>query len=215
MPLDDQYQLWTAPNQVLIWKATETATFFEQQLPLSTAAQLALAQRYTHAHSRRDWMASRYALQQLCGQHCSCFYKDAAGKLRVPNTPLYFSISHSGLFAAAIQSTTPVGIDIQVPNAKLQRIAHKYIAPNVLDQLRKSPHYIDYLHYYWGIKEALFKAYGKGQVNFIEHLHLLPFPALEQGYTHAQLIKSTERHAYVVFYKKTIDYYLCAVTLLP
>lgn len=212
MPLNDQYSPWAAPSQVVVWEATEPAAFFEQKLPLSPTEQRTLAQRYPHTHARRDWMASRYALQQLCGQHCSSFYKDTAGKLRVPNTPLHYSISHSGAFAAAIQSNTPVGIDVQIPNSKLQRIAHKYIEPAVLEQLKSSVDYIDYLHYYWGIKEALFKAYGKGRVNFIDHLHLLPFPASTQGHTYAQLIKPDEQHSYTVFYKKTADYYLCVAT---
>ncbi len=212
MPID--YQLQQNDTQLLIWQSRETEAFFQEALALlpSQAEQL---QGYRHATARLDWLASRHALQLLCGQHCSVFYKDAVGKLRVPNTPFYYSISHSGAFVAAIQALQPVGIDVQISNAKLARIAHKYIAPDVLAMLQAMPEqYQDYLHFYWGIKEALFKAYGQGQVNFIHHLHLVPFSASSQGYTLARLQKPQTEAWYKIFYKKTEDYYLCAAVAL-
>lgn len=211
MPLDYEHRPWGLPSFVIVWAVTESASFFEAELPLSEREREHLIRRYANAKARLDWMASRYALQRLCGQHCSVFYKDAAGKLRVPNTPLYFSISHSGGFVAALQGPTSVGIDVQVPTPKLARIAHKYIAPEVLAAIQNHPQYTDYLHYYWGIKEALFKAYGKGQLNYIQHLYLLPFEAASSGQTLAIVQKNQERLCYRVFYKKTPNYYLCGV----
>lgn len=215
MPLHDQLHPWALPCRLLVWARTEAADFFNTHLPLSEKEQEDLALRYPHPNARLDWMSSRYTLQQLCGQHCSRFYKDAAGKLRVPDTPLYFSISHSGTYTAAIQAPMPTGIDIQVPTPKLARIAHKYIATEVLDSIRDLPEYEDYLHYYWGIKEALFKAYGKGRVNYIEHLRLVPFEAKAEGRTWGMLYKPDEQQQFEVFYKKTEDYYLCAVCARP
>ena len=214
MPLHDQYRPWTAPSHLLVWQATEPAAFFESQLPLSLPEQQQLLKRYPHPHARLDWLASRYTLQQLCGQHCSKFYKDTAGKLRVPNTPLHFSISHSGGYVTAVQAAAPTGIDLQVPSPKLLRIAHKYVAPSVLERIQPTTNYVDYLHYYWGIKEALFKAYGKGRVNFIQHLQILPFEASTEGRTLAWLQKPHERQQFEVFFKKTTDYYLCAACAL-
>lgn len=213
MPID--YQTQQPNSQLLVWEHTEPASFFQQALALTPSQQEYLNTTFKHAPARLDWLASRHALQLLCGQHCSSFYKDRAGKLRVPDNPFYYSISHSGLYVAAVQAGKTVGIDVQVPNAKLTRIAHKYIAPVVLTMLQQCPeHYQDYLHYYWGIKEALFKAYGKGKVNFIEHLQILPFPAQAEGHTLACLKKPTEEAWFRVFYKKTAAYYLCVAVAL-
>lgn len=208
MPI--HYQTQQSLAQILVWEHTEPTSFFEKALALNTSQQEYLNTTFKHAPARLDWLASRHALQLLCGQHCSTFYKDAAGKLRVSDNPFYYSISHSGAYVAAVQASSEVGIDVQTPNAKLARIAHKYIAPSVLSMLQQAPeHYQDYLHYYWGIKEALFKAYGKGKVNFIHHLHILPFAPKAEGYTLARLQKPTEEAWFRVFYKKIGEYYLC------
>lgn len=213
MPIHYHHQ--QPQRTLLVWEQTEPEQFFQQALVLAPAQQDFLQQRYSNAAARLDWLASRHTLQLLCGQHCSVFYKDQAGKLRVPNSPFYYSISHSGTYVAVVQATTTAGVDVQIPNAKLARIAHKYIAPEVLSFLKDNPaHYQDYLHYYWGIKEALFKAYGKGQVNFIDHLHLLPFAAQAEGQTLACLKKPQEEAWYKIFYKKTADYYLCVAIAL-
>ncbi|MGH1335735.1 MAG: 4'-phosphopantetheinyl transferase family protein [Aureispira sp.] len=213
MPI--HYQQQQQQTQFLVWEQLESIHFFQQALALSPQQQEELNAKYRHAPARLDWLASRYALQRLCGQHCSSFYKDAAGKLRVPNDPFYYSISHSGIYVAAIQAATTVGVDVQIPNAKLARIAHKYIAPNVLTMIKQpAAHYQDYLHYYWGIKEALFKAYGQGQVNFIDHLHVLPFFPHSEGHTLARLQKPKEEAWYKIFYKKTANYYLCVAIAL-
>lgn len=220
MPI--HYKEKLPPVQILVWNHTEPEKFFQQALVLNPMQQEKLDQQYKHVTARLDWLASRHALQLLCGQHCSSFYKDTAGKLRVSCNPFYYSISHSGTYVAAVQAATTVGVDIQIPSSKLSRIAHKYIAPTVLSLLQTSPsQYQDYLHYYWGIKEALFKAYGRGQVNFIEHLHILPFEAKDQGYTLGRLQKPPspsssigEETWYKIFYKKTTDYYLCLAIAL-
>jgi phosphopantetheinyl transferase len=213
MPI--HYQIQQTPIQLLVWQQTEAAAFFWQQLALERPQQQEILQKYRHSSARLDWLASRYALQLLCGQSVASFYKDKAGKLRVADNPFYYSISHSGNFVAAVQAPQTVGVDIQIPNTKLTRIAHKYIAPQTLAMLYAQPEQQqDYLHYYWGIKEALFKAYGKGQVNFIQHLHIIPFEASTEGTTLARLQKPTEEAWYKIFYKKTADYYLCAAVAL-
>lgn len=213
MPI--HYHQQQQQTQLLVWEHSEPAHFFEQALELPLLQQEQLNAKYSHDAARLDWLASRYVLQQLSGQHCSSFYKDVAGKLRVPDNPFYYSISHSGAYVAVVQAATTVGVDVQIPNAKLTRIAHKYIAPPVLSMLQETPDaYPDYLHYYWGIKEALFKAYGQGQVNFIEHLHILPFAPTLEGYTLARLQKPNEESWYKIFYKKTANYYLCAAIAL-
>lgn len=213
MPI--HYQIQQTPIQLLVWQQTEAEDFFWQKLALNQAQQQQLQHQYRHSAARLNWLASRHALQLLCGQSVASFYKDQAGKLRIANNPFYYSISHSGAFVAAIQANATVGIDIQIPNPKLTRIAHKYIAPATLEMLHALPEQQqDYLHYYWGIKEALFKAYGKGQVNFIQHLHIIPFEATVEGTTLARLQKPTEEAWYKIFYKKTTDYYLCTAVAL-
>ena len=49
---------------------------------------------------------------------------------------------------------------------------------------------IDHLHIYWGAKEAIFKAYGKKELAFKEHIHIETFAYDPlDGKFQAQLIK--------------------------
>lgn len=196
----------------LVWNITESPDFFIEQLQLSTEQQIVIQEKYKHPTALKQWLASRHSLQLLFQTSFANFHKNVHGKLESANTEQQLSISHSDDYIAVVKASTAIGVDIQTFNPKLSRIASKFIDYKLLQQLQKSPLYQDYLHVYWGVKEALFKAYGLGQVNFINHLHISPFEMTKSGTTTAQLNKPNFKATYNVFYEKTEDYYLCIVT---
>lgn len=198
-----------AAFELLIWETTESLDFFVQELQLSTAQYLELQQQYSHPNALSQWLSSRYALQRLFKLPYWHFKKNSLGKLELKNSPFQLSISHSNQYTAVVKSTKAIGLDVQVPNKKLGRIASKYIDSSTLNHLKKSPFYQDYLHLYWAIKEALFKAYGLGQLNYIQHLRIEPFEIQEKGIGFAQIIKENLQLNYQVHYQKLEDYYLC------
>jgi len=200
--------------ELLIWEVKESIDFFLSALELNDD-ELALAQqKYTHSSALLDWASSRYALQTLFQQPMRAFQRNAKGKLFLPHQSDHLSISHSGTYAGVVRATVPVGIDIQIPTPKLARIATKYIDAARLEQLRAHRHYDDYLHIYWGIKEALFKAYGEGALQYIEHLHIESFDWQDEGRLIAKIEKPNFKASYQVVYQKTANYYLCIVTKL-
>jgi len=182
-----------------------------QQLQLTRSEAERLDVKYTHPHALHQWLASRCLLEQLFEAKHRDFKRNEAGSLYLPPNNWQVSVSHSAQWVATVKSKQAVGIDIQVPNKKLERIAAKYIASEQLKSLQQSPHYVDYLHYYWGIKEAMFKAYAKGKVDFIKHLFIDVFEFQEKGKTLAYLRKKEEQVAFNVFFQKTSTYYLCVV----
>ena len=198
--------------ELLVWKIEETLKFFEKELALSSEQCEQLQGNFKNQEALLQWLASRCGLQLLFDRPFDDFKKNEQGKLELLDQSARLSISHSDQFIAVVKAPQAVGVDIQAPTPKLQRIASKYIDASLLEQLKQTEHYDDYLHIYWGIKEALFKAYGLGKVNFIEHLHIAPFEFTAQGQTTAQLIKPNFKASYQVFYEKTEDYYLCVVT---
>lgn len=210
MAIKLQYQL--SSFELLIWELTEPLPFYVEQLQLSPTQLEQLEQNFTNPVALLEWLASRYCLQLLLERAYTDFKKNEHGKLELVDQSWKLSISHSNQRIAVVKSKLDIGIDIQVLSPKLQRIASKYIAPKLLAELRDSPQYIDYLHIYWGIKEALFKAYGLGQVNFIKHLHISPFVFEQKGVTKAKITKENFEADYEVFYEKKEDYYLCIVT---
>ena len=98
----------------------------------------------------------------------------------LPNEQYHFSISHCGNYAAAIVSATQrVGIDIEIPSEKVQRIAHKFIHANEqqwIDQstVNSKPLTInnELLTILWSSIESIFKWYSLGGVDFKEHMQL-------------------------------------------
>ena len=87
------------------------------------------------------------------------------------NEEYHFSISHCGDYAAAIVSKTArVGIDIEIPTPKMEKIAHKFLNEDEKASFGMTD--IRQLTLLWSAKESVFKWYGNGQVDFSEHILL-------------------------------------------
>jgi len=198
--------------ELLVWKITESIPFLVEQLGLSAVEFDDLKQRFKNSSSLLEWLASRYCLQVFFEKPYTYFKKNTSGKLELIDKSSKLSISHSNQQIAIVKSKSDIGVDIQISTPKLQRIASKYIDEDLLAHLKKTDNYVDYLHIYWGIKEALFKAYGLGKVDFIKHLHITAFSFEEEGETLATISKPNFKANYQVFYQKKEDYYLCIVT---
>ena len=107
-----------------IWQIDEDENFFLAKVPLQ--------QSITHPHKRLQHLAGRYLLQYLFPDfpYEEILIADTR-KPYLPNEQYHFSISHCGNYAAAIVSSTHrVGIDIEIPSEKVERIAHKFIHEN-------------------------------------------------------------------------------------
>ena len=148
-------------TRLAVWQITEEESFFD--VPLQRAI--------THPHKRLQHRAGRYLLRHL-------FPDFPLGLILVADTrrpfledeAFHFSISHCGDFAAAIVSRTKrVGIDIELPVEKVQRIRPKFIGPQEETRLSVLQERIPPVlgaTLVWSAKEAAFKWYGKGQVDF-------------------------------------------------
>ena len=90
----------------------------------------------------------------------------------------HFSISHCGDYAAVMVSTEcRVGVDIERITEKVKKVQHKFLSSSELLLIENlsasnSNMFTTLLTAAWGIKESLFKWYGDGEVDFIEHLHI-------------------------------------------
>jgi phosphopantetheinyl transferase len=156
-----------------IWKIEEDESFFLQKVPLQ--------QNITHSHKRLQHLAGRFLLKYLFADfpYEEILIADTR-KPYLPNEQYHFSISHCGNYAAAIVSSTHrVGIDIEIPSQKVERIAHKFIHENehqfleistVNGQLSTANRRL--LTVLWSAKEALFKWYSLGGIDFKENMQL-------------------------------------------
>ena len=194
-------------GQLGIWRIEEEEHFFKKEMPLTPMNEATLARK--HPAKRLEWLAGRYLLHQMGeGKPCQV---DKYGKPFLENSPYHVSISHSGELASAVINRKSVGVDIQKITPKIQRIARKFMRSEEFESLNEATE-LEHLHVYWGAKEALYKAYGKKQLDFREHIHIRPFAYHAQGGQSTGLVtKGDFRNTYEVHYQKIEDYILVYV----
>ncbi|MEZ2440662.1 4'-phosphopantetheinyl transferase superfamily protein [Chitinophaga sp. RCC_12] len=165
-----------------VWKITETENFFQEKVSISRAIH--------HPHKRLQHFAGRYLLVTL-------FPEFPIQEIMVTHTrkPVlagdshHFSISHCGDYAAAIVSTkAAVGIDIEEVKPKIELVSHKFLSPSeraFIDPQQELSHKT----ICWSAKEAMFKWYGRGSVDFKENMKLHPFIFQQAGFITADFNK--------------------------
>jgi phosphopantetheinyl transferase len=172
VPIFFQHQV-NDTTRLGIWKIEETEEFFLSNVPLQ--------KEVTHPHKRLQHLAGRFLLQFLFPDFPYELIRIAdTRKPYLPGEQYHFSISHCGDYAAAIVSSDQrVGIDIEIPSPKTARIKDKFLSkeeqgifnfqtPNSELQTQNS----ELLTLLWSCKESVFKWYGEGGVDFIQHIKL-------------------------------------------
>lgn len=80
----------------------------------------------------------------------------------------------------------PIGVDTETFRTSIHNIAPKFCNESELEWAKKGTE-LQILTLIWSAKEAMFKAYGKGAIDFKEQLHVVPQPLEDQGHVHAFL----------------------------
>jgi len=167
--------------KIAIWHIAEEKKFFLERVPLQ--------REITHPHKQQQHLAGRYLLQHIYPDFPYHLIEIAdTRKPYLPNEEYHFSISHCGDYAAVIVSKDHrVGVDIEVVSDKVERIKHKFlkagelklvagcrlpVAGNSINHSAIQP--INNLTLLWCCKEAVFKWYGKGDVDFKKDINVNP-----------------------------------------
>ncbi len=156
-----------------IWKIEEPEKFFLAKVPLS--------REVSHPHKRLQHLAGRFLLPSLFDDFP--IEEIVIADTRKPyleNEKYHFSISHCGQFAAAMVSDSfRVGIDIEVVTEKIERIQHKFLIPEeyglasaAWKKIARQKSDQQLLTLLWSAKEAIFKWYSLGNMDFKEDMRL-------------------------------------------
>jgi phosphopantetheinyl transferase len=174
MPVFFQHQI-NDTTRLGIWKIEETEDFFKGNVPQHRDV--------THPHKRLQHLAGRFLLQFLFADFPYELIQIAdTRKPFLPNEEYQFSISHCGDFAAAIVSRDKrVGIDIEIPVDKISRIMYKYLTAkehgifNLVPGAAESSSVNTYQTptLLWSAKEAVYKWYADGGIDFRKQIQLL------------------------------------------
>ena len=168
MPLFFQQQI-NNNTRLGIWKIEETEEFFKSNVPQHRDV--------THPHKRLQHLAGRFLLQYLFPAFPYELIQIAdTRKPFLPDEQYHFSISHCGDYAAAIVSKkSRVGIDIEIPVVKISKIMHKFLSPEehqTFHLIEPGKDKVPFATLLWSAKEAVFKWYGGGGVDFRRDIQL-------------------------------------------
>ena len=177
MPLFYQHNI-NQGTKLGIWHIEEPESFFLEKVPLKRDV--------SHPFKRLQHLAGRYLLSFL-------FPDFPVEEIRIADTrqpfleseKYHFSISHCGHYAAAIVSRNRrVGVDIELITPRIEMVAPKFLSAEesqffnedyilFLEQwgLRGRFHQ-EFLTLIWSSKEAIFKWYGRGELDFKKHMQL-------------------------------------------
>lgn len=155
-----------------VWEIKEEESWFLDKLKLFPSEKNEL--KDIKGKRRIEWLAARYLVHQLSDQSIreECL-KDEFGKPYLQRESAYLSMSHShDRVAVILDQEKNVGIDIQKRVNKITRIKDKFVAEEEWSFMTKTWEELDFLHVIWGIKESLYKAFGRREINFKKHLKI-------------------------------------------
>jgi 4'-phosphopantetheinyl transferase len=152
-----------------------------------------------------EFLGTRWLLKILLGKEINVQYT-ADGKPYLNDGSYHLSLSHSGKWMAVmIHPTKSVGIDIECPTDKIQKVYKRFLSETEQAELSDGKD-IKQLQIAWSAKEALYKVIGKEAVDFANQLRLLPFEVQKEGRITAQHI--TTNTVYQLTYTQTAAYTL-------
>lgn len=127
-----------------------------------------------------------------------------SGKLYLPEVDdFFFSISHSGEYAACVISDVPVGVDIQQKRKTTANIARRFFKYEEAEDIEKQPEekQADLFFRYWTGKESYLKLKGQGILGGLDSFLVdLEEKRIIDPYNHQDI--------YLKEYKCLEDYYI-------
>jgi phosphopantetheinyl transferase len=202
LPLFYQHNI-NETTKLAIWKIEEQEQFFLAHVPLQN--------NITHPHKRLQHLAGRYLLKYLFPDFPNKEILIAdTHKPYLPNDRYHFSISHCGDYAAAIVSSKyRSGIDIEQPSDKVARVMHKFLHENDITFMNHSYLYdrspLQLLTIMWSAKEALYKWFGFGEVDFKEHMQLTSAIVFQNEELQLPFVFKKEKHIHLTIDAKLFD----------
>ncbi len=212
MPLIYHKQL-PYQTQMGVWKVEETIEDLKSRLILDED-ELAFYNTLNKGKRNLHWLSGRVLIRSLLNtNHFIEVRSDECNKPHLVNFDYELSISHSHDYAAVIISKKRVGIDIEAIRPKIKRIAHKFLREEEQAMLSDNEEKaVKQMYVIWTGKEALYKLYGKKQLNFRDHMHFEKFELGSPAQVRAHLEKNDWRKSFLVTFEE-LDGYMMAYSI--
>ncbi|MCX6247012.1 MAG: 4'-phosphopantetheinyl transferase superfamily protein [Bacteroidetes bacterium] len=195
--------------RVGLWKIDETKETLEGLAELDPDEETRYAS-FKSEIRKKQWLSYRILLKKMLAADAVHLEYDRYGKPRLRDSTLFLSISHSGNYSAAITSqTTPAGIDIETLKDRIYRISERFLSSEEIRNVGEDSR-LEKLTICWGAKEAVYKIYGRPEVDFQRDIYIGTFPYLctGKGRCTARMNTPEGNEFFDVFYEKISGYML-------
>jgi len=160
-------------SKLIIWDITEEEAYFKMKLEISFEEASELES--LSPKRRKEWLLPRYIAKLISTDNQILISKDEHNKPFFTNDDRHMSISHSKDRFAMLISNSNCGVDIQHFTEKINIIAKKFVTEKEELILAEMPS-LDRYHLIWSAKEAIYKIYGRRQLDFRKHIKLTSAP---------------------------------------
>ncbi len=187
-----------------IWKTDETLDELSLLFPEGKRYLQEATARFANEKRRKEWLAVRVLLFHLLGEAKEIAYYPS-GKPYLLDASYHIGISHTnGYVAVALHPQYEVAVDIEQYGTRVMRVKERFMRE---DEMAEADNvYACLLH--WSAKETLFKLMGEDNVDFREHLHIMPFSAGNEGVLEACEYKTLHQARYTLYYRVEKDFVL-------
>lgn len=189
-----------------VWKVEETIGRLKRMLPRSLVYEPDLLEVKSDKR-KLEKLAVRALLKELVGEEKEIAYLPS-GKPYLVDESACVSFSHTqGYVAVALHPALEVGIDIEQYGTRVQRLAARFVREDEMPSVRAGDEiYALLLH--WSAKETMFKLMEQADVDFLDHLHILPFRPVAAGDMDAVEYRTGKRQTFRISYDTHPDYVL-------
>jgi 4'-phosphopantetheinyl transferase len=194
-------------GEIAIWEISESNQTLLAMLQLSKS-EIENIEKLSPAR-KRQWLGSRVLLRTLLqtDQYIEINI-DEHQKPFVKNSKYEISISHAGDMAAVIiYENKKVGVDIEKITDRISKIKKRFLSENELSFISEKDE-LAQLYVCWGIKETLFKLYGKGSLPFINGIKIDKFDYSTATSVSAHIDIPSFQESYQISFLKHNEYML-------
>ena len=204
MPLYRTYK--KGDLRVGVWKVEETIDQLRSKFNEFSLYESGL-RKFKAEKRQLEWLAVRVLLKELLGEEKVIDYLPS-GKPLLKDRSAYISFSHTcGYVAIAVHPTKEVGIDIEQYGNRVSKLASRFVREDESVSVEAGDEiYALLLH--WSAKETMFKLMNQSDVDFLEHLHILPFVPSESGGMEAVEYRTDLHQTFQISYYTHPDYVL-------
>lgn len=133
----------------------------------ATPEELSYVEQFGSSRRRCESLSWRAIVRRELGQECQISY-DEYGAPTVDAPNIHISVSHSCDRVAVLFSNRECAVDIECRERNFRRVSTRYLS---VSEQSIAEHYDIYAEM-WCAKEALYKLYKKGNLDFVEHISI-------------------------------------------